>query len=196
MASPVTTVLCQRLDLPDQLAGVLLLTDGVLGRCRFIAAQNGHAEVAKILLQHATDPGMDTMGPLEVAVRNGHQPVVDVYRELKVGLDSGNSGDSCGVHVLQYAALNGLLIHAIRCVCYTDADHKAGPPKDYSECVDHFAPHCRGCIDGPSLAIHSLCSWHEQGLLCEQIRSPSQCKRFIHDGNPQSPPSFPLPPVS
>lgn len=144
----------------------------------FLAAQNGHADVARVLLMHSADPldadlgptqggelsemhrKFDTDGPLEIAVRNGHQNILDLYTELNIG---GGGGASSHMQPLR----------------------QAGPPSDFPVCSDRYTSHCSECssTEGSSNLIHSLCAWMEQGqeLLCEQINKPSQCKRFLDD---------------
>ena len=131
----------------------------------FLAAQNGQVDVARVLLTHGANPTggglsethrmFDADGPLQVASRNGHQNIVNLYAELKLGEPS--------------VKLNRV----------------AGPPTQYHECNDRYTSHCSECSDddvGVNL-IHSLCAWMEQGAetLCEQINRASQCRRFLND---------------
>eukprot|EP00753_Platysulcus_tardus_P016618 PLAT5902.1.p2 GENE.PLAT5902.1~~PLAT5902.1.p2 ORF type:complete len:158 (-),score=33.37 PLAT5902.1:175-609(-) len=43
------------------------------------------------------------------------------------------------------------------------------PPTSFYRCLEEY---------GDTALSHSLCAWHEQGILCEQIKQPVQCSRW------------------
>lgn len=56
------------------------------------------------------------------------------------------------------------------------------PPTDYNECKREYAEDKTKARDLRGL-IHSLCAWWGQGkdMLCTQISSDVQCRRFVKD---------------
>ena len=56
------------------------------------------------------------------------------------------------------------------------------PPVDYNECKREYVDDKANAKDVRGL-IHSLCAWWGQGvdMLCQQISSDVQCRRFVKD---------------
>lgn len=137
-----------------------------------------------MLLAHHADPrgGHDddtdakvTMGPLDVAIANGHQPVIDLFREhLNAAefMEMSMHGPMHDYHGAGHTAEGG-----------EPRGDSSRPPADYHTCTRRYQPMSGQEASG---LVHSLCTWWEQdpdegSVLCQQIKAPSQCQRFVDD---------------